>query len=139
MNVIRHDDQAVEVKFQTISSHTGIDNNRSGSRRKGPAEITTESDEYYLEVWLEMRQTAAVFIRVHGAGLAPLSNRQQGTPSHPSGDESSNGAPDCQWSAGRPRPARRMPAGNSESALKHFSILEKSCQAPVLTISRLSQ
>jgi len=65
MNVIRHDDQAVEVKFQTISSHTGIDNNCSCIERKGPAEVSTESDEYYLEVWLEMRQTASIFIRVH--------------------------------------------------------------------------
>ncbi len=65
MNVIRHDDQALEVKFQTISGHAGIDNNRSRIRRKGPAEVSTESDEYYFEVWLEMRQTAAVFIRVH--------------------------------------------------------------------------
>ena len=65
MNVIRHDDQSVEVKFQTISSYAAIHNNCSCIGRYGPAEVSTESDEYYLEVWLEMRQTAAVFIRVH--------------------------------------------------------------------------
>jgi len=75
MNVIRHDDQAAEVEFRTISSHAAIDNNRSRIGRKDPAEVCAESDEYYLEVWLEMRQTAAVFIRVHIVRLSTALRR----------------------------------------------------------------
>ena len=65
MNVIRHDDQAVEVKFQTVTSQARIDNNCSRCRRQGPTKVSAESREYYLEVWLKMRQTAAVFARIH--------------------------------------------------------------------------
>jgi hypothetical protein len=64
VHMIRHDDQTIEVKHQTIPSHASIDNNRSCSRRQSPALVGAKSDEKDFEVRLKMGQ-AAVFIGVH--------------------------------------------------------------------------
>jgi len=65
VHVIRHDDETVEVKLQTIFSYAGVNDNCSRCRRQSPAKIGAESSEDNFEVWLKMRKTAAVFVGVH--------------------------------------------------------------------------
>jgi hypothetical protein len=73
VDMIWHDDDAMKVKLQTISGEAAFDNNCPRRRRQSPSKIGTESDEYYLEVRLEMRQTTAIFVGVHNArfSIAP--------------------------------------------------------------------
>jgi hypothetical protein len=52
--VIWHDDQAIQVKFQTITSQTGIDDNCSRCWRQIPTPIGAESGEEDLKIWLKM-------------------------------------------------------------------------------------